>query len=578
MNRSWWYRFSFFLIVSVMAVVTIIPTVLDFDTEKSSFPVKSKINLGLDLQGGLYLVLGIDFNKVYADEMKNYAQKIVYTLNDEGIPAELGDYDGSDASDPKHSIILKDSSQITLAEDKVREYFTTYLRLTDEQDQGVITYALGREFKVEIEENSVKKSIEVIRNRIDEFGVTEPEIVSLGSDRIIVQLPGVKDIERAKALIGKTAKLEFKLVHDTLASNGSGQVPSELAKLMSDAKAQGIEYKRGEKFSDYVAKMNELYKDMPRGYELVFEKIMNPATNEVTALLPYLVTTTTNLTGEGLQDASVRIDQQNNQPYVGMTFKTQGALAFEKITGDNIGRRLAVILDGNIYSAPVIQGRIGGGNAQITLGAGDYNTLLKEARDLSLVLRAGALPVELEFQEQRIVGPSLGADSIARSKTAGLIAGTLVFLFILVYYRISGFIAVKTLGFNIIFVLACLVGLEATLTLPGIAGIALTIGMAVDANIIIYERIKEELRIGTPVREAVETGFARAFWTILDANLTTAAAGIMLLNFGTGPIRGFAVTLIIGIVCTVYTAYFVSKLAFEFYMDKTRGQKVSIGR
>ena len=192
------------------------------------------------------------------------------------------------------------------------------------------------------------------------------------------------------------------------------------------------------------------------------------------------------------------------------------------------------------------------------------------------MLRAGALPVELEFQEQRIVGPSLGADSIAKSKTAGLIAAALVFAFILFYYKFSGVLAIKALVLNVVFVMACLVGLEATLTLPGIAGIALTVGMAIDANIIIYERIKEELRFGTPIREAVETGFSRAFWTILDANLTTAVAGLMLLNFGTGPIRGFAVTLIIGIVCTVYTAYFVSKLYFEFYMDKTRGQKISI--
>ena len=568
MNRSWWYRFTFMIFLMVVSVMAIIPTVFNFN-ESSTFPVKSKINLGLDLQGGLYMVLGIDFKKVYRDEVKNYIKKVEVTLKDEGIMTSPGDLNVTDDADPRHSILISSPQDVQRAKDKIREFFSYPLRITGEKGSE-LEYALGREFVRDIEENAIKKSIEVIRNRIDEFGVTEPEIVSLGADRIVIQLPGVKDIERAKELIGKTAKLEFKLVNDTFTA-------PQLSEWMERSQKAGIEYKRGERFSEYVEKMNTFFKkDLPKGYSLAFKKTLSKVTNEVETLIPYVVESATNLTGEELQDATVRIDQQNNQPYVGMTFKSTGAKIFEQITGDNIGRRLAIILDGNVYSDPVVQARIGGGNAQITLGAGNYNDLLQEARDLSLVLRAGALPVELEFEEQRIVGPSLGADSIEKSKTAGLIAAGLVFLFILVYYKLSGVLAVKTLAINVLFVLACLVGLEATLTLPGIAGIALTVGMAIDANIIIYERIKEEMRIGTPIREAVETGFSRAFWTILDANLTTAVAGLMLLNFGTGPIRGFAVTLIIGIVCTVYTAYFVGKLYFEFYMEKTHGKELSI--
>lgn len=579
MNRSWWFRFSVFLGLFIIAAVSLVPTVMNFDPNKSSFPVKSKINLGLDLQGGLYMVLGIDFNKVYADEVRNYMSKIKLTLKDEGIESELGELTKEDITDPMHTLIINNLTQMDQAKSIIKEFYNYPVRLTGEES-NTLRFGIGRQYREEIEENSVKKSIEVIRNRIDEFGVTEPEIVSLGADRIVVQLPGVDDIERAKDLIGKTAKLEFKIVHQTLASyqgdSGRMVVPPELAKLMADSKEAGIVFKKGDRFSEYVSKMNEFYKDMPKGHELAFDKQTNPVTNEVTALYPYVVEEQADVTGEDLQDATVRINQEDNQPYVGLTFKSKGADKFEKVTGDNVNRRLAIILDGNIYSAPNIQQRIGGGNAQITLGQGDYNSLLSEARDLSLVLRAGALPVELEFQEQRIVGPSLGADSIARSKKAGIIGGALVLIFILIYYKVAGVIAIKTLIANIVFVLACLVGLEATLTLPGIAGIALTIGMAVDANIIIYERIKEELAIGTPIRESVETGFARAFWTILDANLTTAVAGFMLLNFGTGPIRGFAVTLIIGIVCTVYSAYFVGKMMFQFYMDKTRGQSISI--
>jgi protein-export membrane protein SecD len=569
MNRSWWYRASLLLVLSIFAIFAIIPTLMNFDEEKSNFPVKSKINLGLDLQGGLYMVLGIDFKKVYKDEIQNFIKKAENLLKDEGIGATIGESILTDLSDPKYTITIDNEADLEQAKSKIKEFYNQEIRVAN-TDGTTLTYGIAKAFKTNVEENAVKKSIEVIRNRIDEFGVTEPEIVSLGKDRVVVQLPGVKDIERAKALIGKTAKLSFRIVNEDVAGG-------TLQEWMTKSEEAGITHKRGQRFSDYVSKMNAMFKkDIPKGNELVFKKVLSVGSSEIDQLIPYVVESIANVTGDDLQDATVRIDQENNQPYVGMTFNSTGAKRFEDVTGENIGRRLAIILDGNVYSDPVVQARIGGGNAQVTLGAGNYDTQLKEARDLSLVLRAGALPVELEFQEQRVVGPSLGADSIEKSKNAGLVGAFLVFLFILFYYKFSGVLAIKTLLLNILFMLACLVGLEATLTLPGIAGIALTVGMAVDANIIIFERIKEELAMGTPIREAVQTGFSRAFWTILDANLTTAVAGLMLLNFGTGPIRGFAVTLIIGIMCTIYTAYFVSKLFFEFYMTKNNAKKLSI--
>lgn len=401
--------------------------------------------------------------------------------------------------------------------------------------------------------------------------MTEPEIISQGTDRIVVALPGVRDIERAKELIGKTAKLEFKLVSDELPF-------ATLQQIVESAKTEkSINYKVGERFSTYLAALNEFAREkLPKGTEIAFQRTVSKVTNEITEMIPYLVDSKTQLTGDELSDARVLIDQQKNEPYVSLEFKTQGAKQFEKVTGDNVGRRLAIILDGNVYSAPNIQTRIAGGRAQITLGAGNFNNTMKEARDLALVLRAGALPVQLDFEEQRTVGPSLGADSIDKAEVAGLIGSAIVFLFILVYYRISGAIAIVTLALNVLYVVAILVGLEATLTLPGIAGIALTVGMAVDANIVIYERIRDEIKRGVSNYKAVEEGFAQAFWTIVDANITTALAGICLLNFGTGPVRGFAVTLLIGIVVTVYCSYFVGKMLFEFYMNKTEGQDLSI--
>jgi protein-export membrane protein SecD len=568
MAKGWWFRFSLLAVLAVWALMSVTPTFFNLK-EDSAFPVKSKINLGLDLQGGLYMVLGIDFQKVYRDEVLGYARKAQAILKDNGIESSIGTLDASDPQDPKHSITLSKESDREAAQAKLKEYFGYPLRLTKEEGT-TLQYGLGRDFLREIEETALSKSIEVIRNRIDEFGVTEPEIVSQGAERIVVQLPGVKDITRAKDLIGRTAKLEFKFVND--------EIPfATLTEWLEKVKKAGIEYKKGQRWSDYVQAINtHLAADLPKGYEIAFSKTLNKNTNEVTNLEPYIVEAATSLTGEELQEAIVRIDQQQNRPYVGLEFKPQGAKIFEDITGNNIGKRLAIVLDGNVYSAPVVQGKIAGGSAQITLGAGDYNTTMMEARDLALVLRAGALPVELIFEEQRVVGPSLGRDAIDKAQVAALIGSFLVLAFMCFYYKLSGVIATVTIVLNVLFTLSCLILVGATLSLPGIAGIALTVGMAVDGNILIYERIREELRSGMTAFEAVRTGFEKAFWAIADANITTALAGLCLLNFGTGPVRGFAVTLLIGICTTVYTSYFVSKVFFEMYVGKGNRKTLSI--
>ncbi len=568
MKTSWWVRFSVLLVFVVLAVLVLLPTVVKID-EKGYYPIKSKINLGLDLQGGLYMIMGIDFKKVYKDEVLTYARKIELLLKDQEIAISPGSLDESDLLDPKQTLILSKASDREAAKKKIKEFYAGVLRITKEEDTR-LEIALSGIIKKQIEDQSVGKSIEVIRNRIDEFGVTEPEIQAQGNDRIIIQLPGVRDIERAKELIGKTAKLEFKIVNDTIA-------PAIMMGWLDKANKAGISYKKGDRFSEYLKKMNDFLRaDIPEGYELAFEKKSNKATGEE-ANIPFVVEIVPRITGDDLADARVQIDPQKNDPYVSMDFKPAGSKRFEETTGANIGKRLAVILDGNVYSAPNIQAKIGGGHAQITLGGGiNFNKSMSDAKDLALVLRAGALPVQLDFLEQRTVGPNLGNDSIEKAKIASIIGCTLVFIFAVLYYRFSGMIAVVTLLLNVLFTIAILVALDATLTLPGLAGIALTVGMAVDANIIIFEKIRDELRKGISNYKSYELGFASALWTVLDAHITAAAAGICLLNFGTGPIRGFAVTLLIGIVVTVYTAYYVSQLLFELYMDKTAGQELSI--
>ncbi|MBF0314184.1 MAG: protein translocase subunit SecD [Oligoflexia bacterium] len=570
MKSSWWFRFSLLVAITIGSILLVMPTFLHFNPE-GKFPVKSKIGLGLDLQGGLYMILGIDFQNVYKDEMISYARKFQYALKDIGIESTLGDLNLSDKGDPQHSIVITDPAKTPKAKERIREYFGEVVRLTAEKNSE-LSYGLATGLRSRIEEQAVTKSIEVVRNRIDEFGVTEPEITSQGSDRIVIQLPGVRDIERAKELIGKTAKLEFRLVNDDI-----NQIT--LNGMVAKAEQSGIVYKKGDRFSLFNEKVNEFLKaELPKGYEILFQKKVNRLTNELENKTPYIVEKIASISGDDLEDANVNIDQQKNQPYVSMTLKSEAAKRFEDLTGANKGKRLAVILDGNVYTAPHINDRIGGGRAQITLGQGNFNETLNEAKDIALVLRAGALPVALDFEEQRIVGPSLGQDSIHDAKIAGTIACAAVFGFAVIYYKISGLIAVITLLLNVLFLLAALVCFDATLTLPGIAGIVLTVGMAIDANIIIHERIREELRRGMHAIKAMQAGFEHAFWTIIDANTTTALAGLCLLHFGTGPIRGFALTLLIGIISTVYCSYFVANILFELYAYKVvaRGKEFSI--
>jgi len=566
MNRSWWYRFWFLVVAVVLAVLITAPTIFNV-REDAPLPFTKKITLGLDLQGGLYMVLGIDFTKVYRDEIRNGLMRAKMALESDGYKAQLGRLNDADPNDPFMEIMV-DGDQ-TKAKEKIRSYLRGTVRLVQETG-NILTYGLVTSLKDDIKNQSVQKSIEVIRNRIDEFGVNEPEITSQGKDRIVVVLPGVKDIERAKGLIGKTAKLEFKMVNDNISGG-------QIKEWLDAAEKAGIKYEKGGSFSEYIQKLNDhLRGKLPAGWQFAFERKLGAQGQEIEERIPYIVEEIPRLTGDDLQDAQQSFNPQDNMPIVSMELKSTGAKIFEKVTGDNIGKRMAIILDGNVYSAPVIQSRIGGGRAQITMGGHGYQKLAKEAVDLALVLRAGALPVQLDFLEQRTVGPTLGQESIQRASIASACAAAVVFLMMIFYYRVAGVISVLTLSLNVLFVFAGLVAIGATLTLPGIAGIALTVGMAVDGNIIIYERIREEMRKGVPYYRCAESGFDTAFWTILDANVTSAMAGLCLLHFGTGPIRGFAVTFLIGLVITVYTSYFVNRMMLDFYMNRVQGKELSI--
>lgn len=562
--------------VTTGAVVYTIPTVFNLDTEKTKFFFKQKINLGLDLQGGVYMVLGVDFKKVYGD----VADRLGDTLGEEMGRKKIGctmtkiekSMNGQLTDDPQITLECQTPDAKKEAYKVVKAEFDN-LRITEDKEKSY-QFGISRAYKDTIREKTISQSIEVIRNRIDEFGVAEPVITSQGTDRLSVELPGIKDVEHAKELIGRTAKLEFKIVDNT-------KSPDEVSGIVSEIEAKNNLHPAGMKFSEYVRKLNELAKGkLPPTTELAFARESSSREGAQPegkfSRIPYLLKAKADVTGDDLKDAYVQIDPQDNRPQVGLTFNVRGAQTFDRVSGENIHKQLAIVLDGIVHSAPVLQSRIPNGRAQITLGNGDYNTVLKEAKDLAIVLRAGALPAQLEFLEQRVVGPSLGADSIQKGKIASIVGCLAVFLFMLIYYRGSGVIADISLILNVIYVLAILVGMDATLTLPGIAGIALTVGIAVDSNVVIYERIREELRLGKPVRFAVESGFSKAFHTILDANVTNAFAAIVLLNYGSGPIKGFAVTLLIGIITTLFTAVFVSRVIFDWYLEKADVKELSI--
>lgn len=561
MPRTWWYRVIFLIFTLLIAVVHVIPSVFpNMDTKR--LPVKQKINLGLDLQGGLYLIMGVQFPQVFKESLMRNAKTIEGDSKKNGIPIKSITFkEASDPNDPLVIVDIEDAAKVEDFRTHIRKDWGSVLRVA-EHDGNKIAIGFTSQQIGYISEKTVSQSIEVIRNRIDEFGVSEPMITSHGKDKILLELPGVRDIERAKSLIGQTAKLEFRIVEDQKMSGKQLQ-----ALIDKTVEANKDKYSDDLKLSEFVRRLNDaVEKELPENTMIAYERIKDPVKNTFVAKVPYLISKQVDVTGDDLQDAFVSVDPQDNMPFVSLNFNYRGATKFEQVTGANVKRRLAIVLDGVVHSAPVLNEKIGGGKARITMGRGNYESVLKESTDLAIVLRAGALPAQLEFQEQRVVGPSLGADSIAAGAKASWIAFILIMAFMAIYYRGSGMIANFGVAMHALFTFAFLVGLDATLTLPGIAGIALTLGMAVDANVLIYERIREELRHGKSVQAALQLGFERASSTILDSNLTVVLAALVLVEFGTGPVRGFAVTLLAGIATSIYTAVFASRIIFEWWI------------
>ena len=517
MRRNLWLRIGL-----VVAVVVLCAWLL--------YPPKKTINLGLDLQGGLHLVLGVDVDHAIGSQVSRTGDTIKADLEKKGIGVSKIER----RAVSELEIQLVSPQQWKDAQTVWADVGTFDVKESDPATGRVVLALKAGEIR-QLRELAVRQVLETIRNRVDQFGVAEPSIQQQGDNRILIQLPGVDDPQRAKDLIGKTALLEFKLVDD---------------KADPEAVAKGT---------------------VPEGDELLYQRRVDKDTKQERKT-PYVVQKKVYLTGSDLTTARVSIDQNTSEPYVSVEFNAAGAKAFGDLTEANVGRRLAIVLDGNVHSAPQIRERIPSGRAQIT---GGFTTA--DATDLAIVLRAGALPAPVQFLEERTVGPSLGADSIRKGLISTAAAALAVVLFMVAYYRLSGLIADVALSLNLLILMAAMAGFHATLTLPGIAGIVLTIGMAVDTNILIFERIREELRSGKTVRSAIDAGFARAFRTVVDTHVTVLVSAAILYQFGTGPVRGFAVSLAIGILASLFTAVFFTRLIFDLlYMRARRVESISI--
>ena len=537
------------ILLIIVAVVSVVISLPSFPSLYSPLPAWMKailsdrgLALGLDLQGGVHLVLEVEEDRAVEIAVDRAKKSLEDLMTDTELPIE--------------SIVREESSTLLLT---LSDEDDAKTKVTQEMEDGfpgftlkdssgtILTYELRSDEIDRIKNSAINQALETIRNRIDEFGVAEPLIQRLGRNQIAVQLPGVKDPERAKDLIKKTALLEFKMLDE---SKVALELPPQVEK--------GQEEQLRKEFEDRL----------PAGSEILFESIVSEDKKE-SFLLPYLIKKDTALTGDVLQDARVTIGEFN-EPIVSLTFDSRGGQEFERLTGANVGKRMAIVLDGNVYSAPRINTKISGGRAIIE---GTFTT--NEANDLAVVLRAGALPAPMKTLQDLTVGPSLGKDSIEKGIRTLIIAGCLVLIFMIVYYRLSGVVANFALALNLIGLLGALSGLNATLTLPGIAGIILTIGMGVDSNILIFERIREELRLGRPVRLAVDGGYDKAFLTIVDSHVTTLITGLALFLFGTGPIKGFAVTLCLGIAINLFTALVGTKVVFDLF-NRKKLQRLSI--
>jgi len=583
MERNLKYRIILVLVVLVVALVSLVPTFYyDYKAGNSKLPgwwqnssilPANHLNLGLDLQGGMDLVVSVDVEEALIKELQHFRQSVKDFFKDKNI-----DYEKVELM-PKEKLVevtYPDHDSMVAGNNFIRDAFPTF-RMKEGLNTLGPQYGLKDQDAAELKSRTVEQIRNIMARRINAFGLQEPEIALQGQDRIRLQLPGATNPERVKENITRTAKLDFMLVE------GIGQSKQFVEEQTETPPAgftlvtwrnptetgQSLQcYINSQQLADIGIGENAV---LPPSYRLALgTENMEGVQREVC----YLLRQDLAVSGANLQDARPRFtsDQPGGGAVVSFTLNTKGARKFGKLTGEHVGERLAIVLEGRVESAPNIQ-------SQITYrGQIEGSFSPQEAMDLSTVLRSGALEVGINIEEERTVGASLGADAVRNGKVAIFWGLLVVVVFMVIYYHGAGLLADMALVLNMIFIMAALSLLGATLTLPGIAGIVLTVGMAVDANVLIFERVREELRTGKTPQASIEAGYAKALWTILDANITTLIAALVLLQWGTGPIKGFAVTLALGIVSSLFTAIVVTRVVYDIkFRSKKRKSSLSIG-
>lgn len=517
----------------------------------------NKLVYGLDIQGGLHIVMAVDVDGVVKEASTRMTDTLKDNLNEKKIAT--GEIT---VTNPKTGEMKIMTTDVAGVKKYIDEFYPTELQVIDAAGDHV-TIRYLENYLNNYKERVVGQAIETVRNRIDEFGVAEPSITAQGKNRILVQLPGIKDSQRAKELINKTAKLDFMLLNQDVD-------PEQLKTWVAEAEKKG-DYSLGKlRYTDYIERINaDLKGKLPEKTLVYFMKDESAQTLEA-GKHPIAVRTEGALGGDTLKDAYVGRGEYG-EIVVHITFDSMGAGKFAKLTEDNKGKYMAIVLDKVVKSYPMIREKIPNGRGVITMGSSrDAQKGYDEAQLISTALRAGALPASLQQLEERTVGPTLGADSIEKGKSAAIWGTVLVLIFMVLYYRVMGVIADIALTLNLFLTLAVLASLGATLTLPGIAGFALTAGMAVDANVLILERIRDELRRGSGIQAAIREGYNRAFSAIFDGHVTTLATCIVLIYYGTGPVRGFGVSMTVGLIISMFTAVFVTRAFVELLVGRMK--------
>lgn len=620
MDAAWRFKAGFAFCSFLLAAFILWPTIDSVSRGALHCPAYVRDNItfgiapGLDLQGGMRLVYTVEVEEAIRDKRDHIADEMrqelatIFAIHSGDALVTRDEYNKLEekvhVSTPESALIrlkFKDVADITKIDDRYQKKFAAELAQNRGPAPDEVTFKIRSEVESSIRERAVTQAKETVNRRVDELGLREANVTTRDED-IIVEVPGEnkKAFDDIKEIIRRTARLEFKMVDDETdffakikedeipegegisifqqnAPAGPGKTVQTHFARMTRREKETLPETR-ERFKKWVATLG-VPDDHQVGFEAVTDYDADTQKTTEAGWRTYYLFARAEVTGDSITDATVAQDQQNGvgSYYVGITFSPAGAERFEEVTGANIQRRFAIILDDIIDSAPVIKSKIGGGRASITLGAGDPEQQLQNARKLELVLRSGALPAPITPSNESLIGPSLGRDAIGQGVKGMMAGASLVLLFMAFYYHKSGVVADLAVLFNLLLQMAILASFSATMTLPGIAGLALTIGMSVDANVLINERIREELRAGRSVRAAVEAGYDKAFSSILDGHVTVFISGLILAQYGTGPVKGFAVALIVGIVCSLFTGVFCTRLVFDWWTRGAKVKRLSVG-